>query len=83
MDARSLREEEAARSNSQFPVTVKRFMLNPSAGQTVLFRIGNELIGYALLIPYESVGFVQRCNAMLIRLLHCRTGVLVVTEHCL
>src|SRR5579871_2556335 len=42
---------------SRFPSCVKHLVSNPSAGEVVLFRDGNALLGYSLLIPYWSNEF--------------------------
>jgi len=57
---RGLYEEDQAAHPpdvSLFPATVERLLSNPSAGQIVLFREGDELVGYAILIPYWSNEF--------------------------
>jgi GNAT superfamily N-acetyltransferase len=53
-----------AEDKSEFPVDQSRFAINvgtlvgmPSAGRIVLFRQGEHLCGYALLIPYWSNEF--------------------------
>jgi len=52
-------EDQAAHAPnfSLFPATVERLLSNPSAGQIVLFHEREELVGYAILIPYWSNEF--------------------------
>jgi len=42
---------------SRFPLTIDFFLANPSRGRIVLFREGDALRGYALLVPYWSNEF--------------------------
>jgi len=48
------REDEAAHppNYSLFPATIEHLISNPSAGRIVLLHKGDELAGYAILIPY-------------------------------
>ena len=39
---------------AKFPATIDRLLNEPSRGRAVLFMEGDELAGYALLIPYWS-----------------------------
>ena len=60
MMMRSLYEEDQAPEQpdfSLFPKTVEHLVANPSAGQIVLFHEIEELVGYAVLIPYWSNEF--------------------------
>ena len=52
-------EDQAAHAPdiSLFPTTVEHLVANPSAGQIVLFHEREELVGYAILIPYWSNEF--------------------------
>jgi hypothetical protein len=52
-------EDEAAHppNYSLFPATIEHLISNPSGGQIVLFRKGDDLAGYAILIPYWSNEF--------------------------
>lgn len=57
---RSLYMEDGAAhpvNHSIFPAAVEHLVSHPSAGQIVLIRSGNQLRGYALLIPYWSNEF--------------------------
>ena len=52
--------EDAAASAvdvSRFPLTIVRLLADPSIGRIILFKRGDGVCGYALLIPYWSNEF--------------------------
>lgn len=57
---RSLYEEDHAAhppNYSLFPDTIEHLVSYPPAGQIIVFKLEEELVGYALLIPYWSNEF--------------------------
>jgi GNAT superfamily N-acetyltransferase len=57
---RQLHEEDWSTLNldfSRFASSIEYIVLNPSAGQIVLFREDDEVKGYALLVPFWSNEF--------------------------
>jgi ribosomal protein S18 acetylase RimI-like enzyme len=54
---RALHVEDVAASSvdpTRFPFTVEFLLAHPSRGRIILFREGESICGYALLIPYWS-----------------------------